>query len=270
MKKIKRCPLCQFDIEIEKQICQDYLNGEGGATYLKNKYKARSVSTIYQILKAYNIERRNLSEARRTALKYSVDETSFTNYSDPETCYWIGVMYTDGFLTKTNLYTNYFGLSVQEKDNEWLDKFKKYLKYTGEIHHYKVSAGYKPGAPYVRLCVGNNQIVKNLEQVGVVEHKTKIINHIPSQLLCMDDFIRGVIDGDGSLRKEYPNLRICGNYDFLIDIANYFGYPYKIYKDKSIYDLVYNAEESRILEKRLYKNACVYLDRKYNIAKRSF
>lgn len=72
------------------------------------------------------------------------------------------------------------------------------------------------------------------------------------------------------MRKDYPNLRICGNYDFLKDIADYLKYPYKIYPDKSIYDLTYNAKESQILEKRLYENAVVYLDRKYNIAKRSF
>ena len=180
-------------------------------------------------------------------------------------------MYTDGFLSKTNKYTNYFGISVKESDKEWLEKFKKYLKYTGEIHHYKVGeTGYKPNSPYVRLQIGNNNIVKNLEKLGVVEHKTKIINSIPKEILYKDDFIRGVVDGDGSLRKDYPNLRICGNYNFLVDIGNYLQYPYKIYNDKSIYDLVYNVEYSRILEKRLYQYAPVYLKRKYEIAKRSF
>ena len=177
---MKRNLQCYFDIEIEKQICKDYINGEGGATYLKNKYNAKTVSTIYSILKAYNIPRRNLSDARRIAANYSIDETCFTNYNDAETCYWLGVMYTDGYLSKTSDYTNYFGISVQESDEEWLNKFKKYLKYTGEIHHYKVgNSGYKPGTPYVRLQVGNNKIVKNLETLGVVEHKTKIINSIP-------------------------------------------------------------------------------------------
>lgn len=267
---MKRNCQCYFDIEIEKQICQDYINKEGGATYLKNKYNAPSVSTIYTILKAYNIPRRNLSEARRIASNYDIDETSFTNISDRETCYWLGVMYTDGYISKRQ-YTNFFGISVKESDKEWLEKFKKYLKYTGEIHHYKVGeAGYKPGTPYVRLHIGNNKIVENLEKLGVIEHKTKLINSMPQGIIYKDDFIRGVIDGDGSLRKEYPNLRICGNYDFIVDIGNYLQLPYKIYPDKSIYDLVYNAENSRILEKRLYKDATVYLQRKYEIAKRSF
>lgn len=53
-------------------------------------------------------------------------------------------------------------------------------------------------------------------------------------------------------------------------IANYFKLPFKIYQDKSIYGLHYNKDCSEYLEKRLYKNAHYYLQRKYEIAQRSF
>lgn len=265
---MKRKPNCYFDIETEKLIVEDYKNGVGGATVLQQKYQAPSVSTIYQILKAYNVPRRNLSEARRITLNYTLNEDAFTDFSDKETCYWLGVMYTDGYISKTK-YTNRFGISVQASDKEWLLKFKKYLNYNGDVHQYEVSQGYKPGTQYARLCIGNNKIVENLEKIGVIEHKTKLINSLP-KVNCLDDFIRGVVDGDGSLRKSAPDLRICGNYNFLKEIGDYLGYEYKIYPDKSIFDLCYNRENSRILEKRLYENAIVYLDRKYQIAKRSF
>lgn len=268
MIKIKRNNQCYFDIETEKLICEDYKNKIGGATVLAKKYGCPSVHTIYSILKAYNIPRRDLSEARRVTLNYTINEDSFTNIEDAETCYWLGVMYTDGFISKKE-YTNAFGISVQSVDKEWLEKFRKYLNYNGEIHEYSVSQGYKPGTKYVRLLIGNNTIVKNLESLGVVEHKTKKINSLPN-VKYMDDFIRGVIDGDGSLRKDYPNVRICGNYEFLKEIGDYLGYPYKIYPDKSIFDLCYNVSNSREIEKRLYQNASIYLDRKYQIAKRSF
>lgn len=265
----KRNPQCYFDIETEKIICQDYINGLGGAPFLRKKYNAPSDSTIYRILKAYNISRRTLSDARRISIGYSINEDSFTNLADSETCYWLGVMYTDGYISKTNKYTNYFGISVQASDKEWLKKFKEYLKYSGEIKEYVETAGYAPGAKYVRLLIGNNKIVEQLEKLGVVEHKTKVISSIPN-IQCTDDFIRGVIDGDGSLRKDYPNVRIVGNHDFLKNIAEYLGYPYTISEDKSIWCLNYNVESSKKIEKRLYENADVYLERKYQIAKRSF
>ena len=267
---MKRNKLCFFDIETEKQICNDYLNGEGGATYLMKKYGANTVQVIYGILKAYNIPRRNLSEARRTALGYTLNEDCFSTCDTPESCYWLGVMYTDGFISKTGPYTNYFGIAVQEDDKAWLEKFKDFLQYNGEIHHYKVGeSGYKPGAPYVRLQIGNSKVVQDLEHFGVVEHKTSKIDKLP-EIPYLDDFIRGVVDGDGSLRKSAPDLRICGNYKFLKAIGEYLNYPYTIYPDKTIYDLSYNREYSRVLEQRLYKNASVFLDRKYQIAKRSF
>ena len=265
----KRNSQCFFDIETEKKIIQDYQNGEGGATYLKNKYKANSEQVIYNILRVYKIPRHNLSEARRIACKYEINEKVFENIDTREKAYWLGVMYTDGFISKANDYTNYLGLSISEKDIDLLEKFKKFLNYSGEIKHYKVSCGYKIGAPYVRLLVGNNKLVADLEKWGVVEHKTKIISDMPDIPYKMD-FIRGVIDGDGSLYKRLPQIRICGNYEFLLSIAKYLQLPYKIIPDKSIWDLCYNTLESRYLEKTLYKDAPVYLNRKYEIAKRSF
>ena len=264
----KRNPQCYFDIETEKLICEDYQNGVGGAIVLAKKYGCPTAATIYSVLKANGVKRRSLSEARRLTTGYTLNEDSFTNINDPETCYWLGVMYTDGYISKRQ-YTNVFGISVQASDKEWLEKFKKYLNYNGEIHEYAATSGYKPSSRYVRLLIGNNTVVENLQKLGVIEHKTKIIDSLP-KIGCMDDFIRGVIDGDGSLRKAAPDLRICGNKPFLEAIAGYLGYDYKIYQDKSLFDLCFNRATSRILEKRLYENAIVYLDRKYQIAKRSF
>ena len=86
----------------------------------------------------------------------------------------------------------------------------------------------------------------------------------------LDDFIRGYIDGDGSLRKDYPCFQISGNKDFLINLATYLQVPYRLRVDKSIYCLHYNTKQSEYLEKRLYKNAHYFLKRKYDIASRSF
>lgn len=264
----KRHPYCKFTIEEEQQIISDYLSGNSMAA-VGRKWHCNP-STVKNVLNAYNIESRNLSQARNNFLKRTLNEDIFEEINTPEKAYWLGVMYSDGYITKANQYTNYIGLSISTKDREWLDKFKEFLGYNGEIHDYITGeSSYKPGTPYSRLKIGNNKLVQDLEKWGVVEHKTKIINKMPD-ILFKDDFIRGYIDGDGSLNQDMPHFAICGNYDFLMDIANYFQIPYHIYPDKTIYGLHYNKNESEYLEKRLYKNANVYLDRKYNIAKRSF
>lgn len=266
----KRKPSCKFTIEQEKIIISKYKEGESLAKV--GKEFSCSPTTIKNILKEYGIPTRNLSEARRNYLNYTLKEDIFENIDTPDKAYWLGVMYSDGYICKTKQYTNSFGLTVSEKDLEWVEKFKEFLGYSGEIKIYDNLTGFLRGkqiSKSARLLIGNNKIVADLEKLGVVEHKTKIISCLPD-INFLDDFIRGYIDGDGSLLKRLPCFQICGNKLFLESIANYFKLPYHLTPDKSIYNLRYNKKESCYLEKRLYKNANYYLKRKYDIASRSF
>ena len=262
----KRNRQCKFTIKQEKQIIQQYNDGSS-LRQLGSKWGC-DPSTISNILKAYKVNARTLSEARRNTLGYTLDDNLFEHIDTPEKAYWLGVMYSDGYISKRP-YTNKFGLSVASKDEEWLKKFITFLGY-GTISQYQTTeSSYRPGLPYSRVLIGNNKIVSDLEKWGVVERKTKVISCMPN-ISFKDDFVRGYIDGDGSLRKAYPCFQISGNYAFLQDMADYLGVPYHIDPDKSIFTLRYNRNESIYLEKRLYKDAVVYLERKYNIAKRSF
>lgn len=264
---VKRHPQCKFTILEEQEIIKDYLSGMSMKN-VADKYNW-TASGVGKMLKAYNIPARTLSAARRNYLNYTINEDVFHVIDNPDKAYWLGVMYSDGFISKTGLYTDCFGLAISEKDQEWLEQFKSFLEYNGEIKHYITSQGYKIGTPYAKLIIGNNKIVADLKTWGVIEHKSKLIHKLPD-IMYLDDFIRGYIDGDGSLRKDYPCFQISGNESFLLDIANYFQIPYAIRPDKSIYCLRYNTKPSEYLEKRLYKNAHYYLKRKYDIASRSF
>lgn len=263
----KRHSYCKFTIEEEKIIIQDYQEGLSLAA-VGRKWHC-DPSTVKNILKAYNVSTRNRSEARRQFLHYTLNEDIFDKIDIPEKAYWLGVMYSDGYISKTK-YTNKFGISVSLKDKEWLEKYKTFLNYSGEVKIYEtVEGSYKAGVQYARLLIGNNKIVDDLEKWGVVEHKSKVLKTLP-KIDFLDDFIRGYIDGDGSLRKDYPCFQISGTQEFLLSIAKYLKIDYRLYPDKTIYTLRYNTKESEDLEKRLYSNAKVYLQRKYDIASRSF
>lgn len=263
----KRYSYCKFTIAEEKEIIKLYQEGNSLAKVGK-RFKC-DPTTVKNILKAYNIQTRNLSQARRNYLNYTINENCFASIDNPDSAYWLGVMYSDGFISKTNQYTNYFGITIHEKDSEWLERFKEFLQYNGEIKHYIATTTYSKNTPIAKLIIGNNKIVSDLEKLGVVEHKTFQLSHLP-KINYLDDFIRGYIDGDGSLLKRCARITISGTKEFLQSIANYFNIPYSLYKDKSIYSLQYNAIESHYLEKRLYANANYYLKRKYDIASRSF
>lgn len=261
----KRYPYCKFTIIEEKQIIEDYKNGNSLAVV--GKRWGCDPSTVKNILKAYNELTRNYSQARRNSIKSYINESVFEDINNPNSAYWLGVMYSDGYITK-GPYTKYFGITISDKDAEWLEKFRQFLQCSNPVKYFTQKTTYGI-AKTARLLIGNNKIVEDLEKHGMVERKTTLISKLPNTSY-LDDFIRGYIDGDGSLLKRAACLAISGNYPFLMDIANYFGLPYKIYKDKSIYSLQYNAKESHYLEQRLYQNAHYYLDRKYQIASRSF
>ena len=258
---LKRNKNCRFTIEEEKEIIEKYLNGSGG-TILGKEYSC-SPDTIRNILKAHNIKRRSLKEARRTSI--DLDEKAFEEITNPEQSYWVGFIYADGYLSKTNKYTNYFGISVAERDIDILHKFKSFLKYNGEIKHYTQTSGFSNNSKYVRLLIGSNKIVSDLEKYGVVQNKSLLIDSMP-EIPFLNDFIRGVIDGDGSIRKSNGQLRISGNYNFLKEIGDYLKEPYNLRKDKTIYSLEFSLSSSRKILKKVYSNSTVYLERKYKLA----
>ena len=168
----KRNPNCKFTIEEEKDIIRLYQEEKLSGNKIAKQYNC-DPTTINNILKFYNIPRRTLSEARRNAIGYTINENVFEKIDLPEKAYWLGVMYTDGFIS-TNLYTRYFGISVQATDIKWLEKFKNFLNYNGKVKQYLTGeTSFKPGTPYVRLQIGNTKMVEDLEKLGVVEHKTK-------------------------------------------------------------------------------------------------
>ena len=118
---------CKFTLEQEQEIIKEYQNGDS-TRKLSQKYNC-SPSTIGNILKRNNLSARTLSEARRNFLNYTIDESCFEIIDNPDKAYWLGVMYSDGYISKATKYTNSFGLSVSEKDLEWVEKFKKFLKF---------------------------------------------------------------------------------------------------------------------------------------------
>lgn len=195
----KRNKSCKFTIKEEQDIINSYKNGLSLAKV--GKQFGCDASTVKNILKVYNVPTRNLSQARRNFLKYTINEDCFSNINSADSAYWLGVMYSDGFITKANQYTNYFGLTIHEKDTEWLENFKEFLQYNGEIKHYIAKTAYSDNTPVARLLIGNNKIVSDLEKWGVIEQKTFKIKELP-QTNFLDDFIRGYIDGDGALVKN--------------------------------------------------------------------
>lgn len=218
---------------------------------------------------------------REQALKYTFNERYFQNIDTEEKAYWLGFLYADGYLAyngKNNLST--IGIALSDCDSGHLFKFKKALEFTGKISHYSPSnSNFEGSGDYCRIHLSSPLMAQDLIDKGCVEHKSNILkypteNQVPIEL--QHHFIRGYIDGDGSIRfyKREPyapsiSISITSTKEMCLGIQSFFGYPnLKLYSRKNNGKNNYtstiggNVKVIRILN-ILYSNATVYLDRKY-------
>lgn len=204
-------------------------------------------------------------KARKLGVKvkygtYKFDNQFFGNMTE-KSAYVAGFFAADGYL---NITANRLELCLQKRDEGHLQTIATAIGYTGPLYQ-------KPKAKAVRLQVTSTQLLEDLiEILGVRNNKTLALHqaNIPDELLR--HFIRGYIDGDGSIRPNYPTLRILGTIDFLtwIDSIIQKKHETKNRKPKkkgheNVYELSYNGTEMLNVCKWLYSDATIYLNRKY-------
>ena len=81
----KRYSYCKFTIAEEKEIIKLYQ--EGNSLAKVGRHFKCDPTTVKNILKAYNIQTRNLSQARRNYLNYTINENCFANIDNPDSAY---------------------------------------------------------------------------------------------------------------------------------------------------------------------------------------
>lgn len=237
------------------------------------KIKGVKYQQIYYLLSKYGIPRR--SDKEKSTI-YSVNHDYFSAIDTEERAYWLGFMYADGYVTKRNV----VGLSLAIKDLQHLERFKLALQAMHPIRQY-TSSGYKEGQ-YCRLAFPSDKMTNDLERLGCVKQKTLILQFPSEQQVppkFMKDFIRGYLDGDGCItgcNGHGPRIKICGTMEMLEGIRCYFNsllpkhlailspLAKRHHDDKNNYSLeVGSTRKSLIILQALYKDATVFLTRKY-------
>jgi len=205
--------------------------------------------------------------------------TPYNLFSKIETeadAYWLGFLYSDGWVRSDK---NEIGLGVQERDKEILDKFKEYIGTNNKIQirlKEKIKSHLAPDGHLIKskqnfcsLTFSCKITKQNLINLGCFPNKSKII-HCPSVSQVPNNlfrhFMRGFIDGDGSIRwGERKDLVICSaSMNFLIEATKRF----EINNFGVFYENQFRISKSvlvqQVLEK-VYKDSVIYLPRKFNI-----
>jgi hypothetical protein len=249
-------------------IIDRYKMGEAYTKIAKSINK--SSGYVKRILLKNNILIRNLSQSHEI---YSYDKSYFKKIDTQEKAYLLGFLYADG-----NVCKNVMQICLHSKDIEVLHFLKKQLKSNHKIVNDR---------GYVRFRIGNEELVKDLNLLGLIERKTfKLIfpneNILPKNLI--NHFIRGYFDGDGCIKKGLDKKYYYTTWGFeLISCREFLEEVNKILSEKSgiklanlhrekrrsnpIYYLRHGGTAISTIEKiynYLYKDASFSLSRKKN------
>ncbi len=222
----------------------------------------------------------------RTGIKY-VRTEAFDKLT-PEAMYWIGFLYADGSIGKTQCEIS---LSLAETDIDHLGKYNQFLggylsiKDVTPKNKNRGLKGRKTwGGRMFRVKVSDKHMYDKLKELGFTTNKTHTIT--PHILLKFSrDFWRGVVDGDGWITEckrnydsvngvinyIYPKIGLCGNevtiHEFLkfIELSGIEckSAVKKAPKENSLYSMDSSGKPAMDIMNLLYKESIIYLDRKY-------
>ena len=285
-KEEKRKVFEKYDSKKELVI-ELYLNKKKSLTYISSYFKLDRHMLVRK-LKEWGIEIDYSSNNLKT-----YDESFFEKIDTEQKAYWLGFIYADGCVKnyskdKEGRQRKKYSLSIElaEKDKEHLIKFAKAICLNFEesmlysrkrkicYDHLDEERSYKMSA--FQVC--SKKIVEDLIKLGCVPNKSLILKfpsekQVPKNLWM--HFIRGYFDGDGWVYNDGKNnLRfgMIGTEEFLNEIEKFFVETFDWYtttkrsKTGKAKILIKGIKTKRKeFMETFYKNAELFLERKYNI-----
>lgn len=218
-------------------------------------------------------ERLGLKRERRRPRR-AVNETYFKKWT-ASMAYVLGFMLADGCIIKGSYegYSDSLKFGVQLCDVDILNKIKMELRSEHTISKIKNAA---------HLCISSQELVDDLKKLGIIYRKS--LNeqwpNIPHEYV--KDFIRGIMDGDGSIhfdKRGYPTISLCGGKTTLENVRNHFIKTLGTYSKLDrrsysescknfLYQIAYRCNSAKKIVAYLYNNAPIYLDRKFKLAQK--
>ena len=240
-------------------IISDYEQGYS-MEYIAKKYGV-SRSTISTLLKDNNIK---IRPAYKTT--YTLNEKFFDIIDTPEKAYIIGMLAADGCVCK-----NTITLSLQENDKHILEEINSLLGSNRPLHFIKMDVGKNKWS----LVITNKYMSNSLISKGIIENKSLFLEY--PECITVDlfpHFLRGLLDGDGTIGSTRYHVGYTGTKMLLFNIAekienilNIHFYPQKEHCNNDItYSIgIYRQDHCIKFLNYIYQNSTIHLYRKYEL-----
>lgn len=247
----------RLDTDIQEQIVRVYLLGNSVDAVSAQTGVPRG--TVYNCLRLRGIIRSNKINSR----KYAVNHNFFESIDSEQQAYWLGFIQTDGYITSTG---NKIGIALASRDSDHLEKFKRDVEATYPIKEYMAS-GYSNGV-YSRILMTSEKMWQDLVNLGIYPNKTKNTRPIPVDKKLEGHYVRGLMDGDGSIKKSkvarsgYRGDFVSAQKCMAQYIADTLGKGVvRLDQTKMVWYSEFTLTEKNL--EYLYEEATVYLSRKH-------
>ena len=251
----------------EQQIVEGFRNGTFTAAYQAAKEYSISSEKVNRICESSGIV------LRPANIKHHLNRNALASIETEEDAYILGFITADGYVADMR---NTVAIKLQAKDEDILRKISKCFEYDGEIKYQTHTI---TGNKLCSVIFCSAQLIQNLKQYGVGRQKSlkeTFYENVPSHLI--KHYIRGLIDGDGFVAKTSKKIGLCGSQDIvskttkkLSEQLNLSTIP-KIRQEgtSDLYRVEFSGNNAVKIMKYLYEDSRIYLDRKYELAKRYF
>ena len=256
--------------EEKDNICNLYLNGYSTVAIGK-KYGVNN-KTVAIVLEEKKIQR----DRKKFIRKYSLNEHYFDKIDTQKKAYILGLLYADGNNCKQKSTVR---IQLQEQDVHILQEICKELNYNKPLSYIDCSKRVY-GNNYVSsnmysLDIYSKYMCDQLEKLGMIPNKSLVLT-FPSFLSneFIPHFLRGYIDGDGHISKASYICNLTSTVSFCQSVQDY------VYKNLGLLGGIKDAschngmtkvfyfsrkEEAKQFLDYIYKDATIYLNRKYNL-----
>ena len=241
---------------------------------------ARSIAKIFGVPRSVT-ERLSFFTDRKKQI-IEVNENYFEKIDTEEKAYWLGFLYADGYVRKRKGNSCVIELCLAEIDKNHLEKFKNMIHSDSPIRKRIARCNGKEFIAY-RFSVHREKMYNDLADKGCIENKSLKLSfpnkNIFKEISLIKHFIRGYVDGDGSLgiygEKKVPNISILGTFEFLNGVLDWLKNDGSIKTNarvirctgkgkENIFQLGFSRRNAYNVVNYLYDNSNIYLDRKYD------
>ena len=195
----KRHPRCNFTIPKELEFVDRYKNGEVFSDMAKESGVSRN--SLWKIVtKAYDVEPYQTSSYPK---EYDLNTDVFNDIHNERSMYALGLIYSDGHISYGRLFFDTVDKEQLNNFRDCLETDKDYTTYPPEEDNH--SEQYRFALKYQPMIEDLRKLVPDFS-VNTTEINSKVVNSP-----YFNHFLRGFLDGDGSVGKTRAQITFIGN-----------------------------------------------------------